>query len=171
MTTIQSSEFFKQLQAALSGNGAFLVVEDGKGSANPMTIGWAMQGFVWQKHVLQVLVRPSRFTHDLLERTDMFSVCVPGHDMKKALAVCGTKSGRDTDKARECALAIVPGENPGIRIIRDCEFICECRTVAKMQMAPGKLFDGGNISGKFYPAGDFHTVYYGEILAIYRNGQ
>ena len=166
---IPTDEFFAALEKALAGRGALLVVKNPAGGANPMTIGWAMQGFVWQKHILQVLVRPSRFTHELLAKTDRFSVCVPGDDLNKALSFCGSKSGRDMDKAAACGLTLLPGEMPDTFVSPDCEFFCECKTLATMQMDGNTLFATAAVESSFYRQGDFHSMYYGEILRSYRS--
>ena len=101
------SDNFGKFCEALEGAGAFLVVEDKKGRVNVMTIGWAQAGFIWNQPVMTVMVRPSRHSHLMLENADHFSVCVPRRgEMKKELAFCGTKSGRDYDKIRACALKL-----------------------------------------------------------------
>ncbi|MCG8572588.1 MAG: flavin reductase, partial [Spirochaetes bacterium] len=89
--------FVKQLP-----KGAFLNVK-GEEKVNPMTIAWATIGFLWHKPVLMVVVRYSRYTYDLLEKSKEFTVSVPLDDsLKKALLICGTKSGREIDKIKEC---------------------------------------------------------------------
>ena len=70
-------ENFDVLCKAMAGNGAFLAVKDKDGRSNIMTIGWATVGVIWSKHVMSVMVRPVRFTHELMENAKVFSVCVP----------------------------------------------------------------------------------------------
>ena len=77
--------------------GAFLVSGD---EANPMTIGWGQFGVVWGKPMLTVLVRHSRYSEKLLRQNGNFTVSFPAPGtMQEALMLCGTRSGRDTDKA------------------------------------------------------------------------
>ena len=53
--------------------GAFLTVRaDGK--LNTMTIGWATIGFVWKTEIFMVAVRDSRYTFQLMEKADNFTV-------------------------------------------------------------------------------------------------
>ena len=100
---------FSQLQECLGDGGVFLVSIDSQGRANPMTIGWALLGTVWRRPVLLVLVRPSRFTHHLIEESREFAVCVPKRgELREALEFCGTRSGRDLDKVAELGLALTP---------------------------------------------------------------
>lgn len=154
---------FGKLCEALEGSGAFLVVEDKKGRVNVMTIGWAQLGVIWGEPVMTVLVRPSRHTHSLLEKAAHFSVCVPRRGaLKKELAFCGTKSGREYDKARACALRLKDGK-PGIKYIEGCELVYQCEILAKTDLAREKI--GAGPLGKYYPPDDPpHTLYFGKVL-------
>lgn len=156
-------EHFDRLCEALEGAGAFLVVEDGNGRVNAMTIGWAQAGVIWGQPVMTVLVRPSRYTHAMLETAKRFSVCVPRRgEMKKELAFCGTKSGRDYDKIRACALTVKEG-SAGAKYIEGCELVYECELYGRTEMKAGSV--SGPAMGKYYPdGGDLHTVYFGKIL-------
>ena len=81
--------------------GAFLTVKAGE-AVNTMTIGWATIGIIWQRPIFMVAVRDSRHTFTLMEQADNFTVTVPaGSAHNKAVAFCGTKSGRDVDKFKE----------------------------------------------------------------------
>jgi hypothetical protein len=90
--------------------GAFLVVK-GKEQTNVMTIGWAMCGVVWRRPMMMVAVRTSRHTYKLIEQADSFTVSFPADDRKKELNLCGSKSGRDLDKFKECGFAAAPSRN------------------------------------------------------------
>lgn len=159
----------EDLCAALKDNGAFLVGQNAKGKPNPMTIGWATLGVIWSEPILTVLVRPSRYTFELLEKSTYFSVCVPASSraMKKELEFCGTRSGRDCDKAKECPLSMVPGITHGVSVIEGCGLFYECETVHKTHVLKESL-DPGIIS-RYYPKGDFHDIYFGKILQTYQS--
>lgn len=62
--------------------GLLLVSIDSKEKPNVMTIGWGLIGIVWYKPIFMILVRPSRYTHKLIEETGDFTVNVPKKDMK-----------------------------------------------------------------------------------------
>lgn len=154
-------EHFKELCEALEGPGAFLVVESG-GRVNAMTIGWAQAGVIWGQPVMTVLVRPSRYTHAMLGKAKGFSVCVPRRgEMKKELAFCGTKSGRDYDKIRACGLKLKAGE-PGVKYIDGCELVYQCVLCGRTELKAGTV--DAAAMGKYYPEGDLHTVYFGRII-------
>ena len=155
---------FDKFCGALEGAGAFLVVEDGKGRVNAMTIGWAQAGVIWGQPVMTVLVRPSRYTHSLLENAARFSVCVPRRgEMEKELAFCGTKSGREYDKIRACALKLKEGLVKDLKYIDGCGLVYQCeiygRTALKRETLSAAALE------KYYPGADApHTLYFGKIL-------
>ena len=111
--------------------GAFLTVL-ADNAVNTMTIGWATIGYIWQRPIFMVAVRDSRHTFSLLEKTDNFTVTVPTADTyHDALMTCGSKSGRDIDKFKECQLrqkAALQVPSPIINIPGDHY---ECRIVYK----------------------------------------
>ncbi|MGE5653045.1 MAG: flavin reductase family protein [Bacillota bacterium] len=157
-------QFTKEALAQLP-KGAFLTVQDGE-SRNTMTIGWGTIGFIWQKPIFMVAVRYSRHTYGLLEKAKEFTVSVPiKEDLGKALALCGSKSGRDIDKFSAAGLTIRLGKVLTTPIIDDCSLHYECKVVYQQVMEPGTLDEG--IRSRSYSKGDFHVLYYGEIVACY----
>ena len=72
--------------------GAFLTTAAG-GRHNTMTIGWGALGNIWGKPVFTVMVRHSRYTHELIEAHNEFTVSFPlTAAFSKALGLCGCKS-------------------------------------------------------------------------------
>ena len=158
-----SEQYLAQALAILP-KGAFLTTAaDGK--VNTMTIGWGSIGTVWQKPCFMVMVRESRYTYELIEKSTEFTVSIPLNDMKKALAFCGSKSGRDLDKLSAAGLSTLPGKEVRVPVIKDCGLHFECKIVYKQKMEPSAL--EGDKNGLWYKSGDYHTLYYGEIVAAY----
>jgi flavin reductase (DIM6/NTAB) family NADH-FMN oxidoreductase RutF len=144
--------------------GAFLTVR-ADDNVNTMTIGWATLGYIWQRPVFMVAVRDSRHTFALLEKTDNFTVTVPVPDTyHDALMLCGSKSGRDIDKFKECALQLKAAQRVRSPIIDIPGNHYECRIVYKSAM--DNAFLNPDLE-KLYPKKDYHTLYFGEILACY----
>lgn len=144
--------------------GAFLTVKSAAG-LNTMTIGWATIGFIWQKPILMVAVRPTRYTFGIIEKAADFTVTIPAGDMLKETTFCGTKSGRDVDKFKECNLQVADGKNTASPIISVPGIHLECKIVFKSAMDPAYLDAGYDKA--LYPQKDYHTLYFGEILACY----
>lgn len=153
---------------SMKKRGAFLTVRDNKGRVNVMTIGWGSIGYIWGKPIFTLLVRESRYTHELLEKADDFVVCIPLDDkMRKELGICGSKSGRDYDKFKECNLAMKESKRVKSPAIEKCQMIYECKIVYKHNMDLNLLDD--EINRKWYDSNDPHTIYYGEIVNCYKN--
>ncbi len=147
------------------GHGGMLLVTGDQG--NPMTIGWGVIGTIWGRPIFQVLVRPSRYSFSLLEELGEFTVCVPTVEHKKVLAVCGSESGRDLDKIGECNLSLAASQHIAVPHIAECAAHYECRVVHVNDVVNATLDPA--LVARSYPAGDFHRVYFGEILGVYRH--
>jgi flavin reductase (DIM6/NTAB) family NADH-FMN oxidoreductase RutF len=144
--------------------GAFLTVKAGE-ALNTMTIGWALIGFVWSKPMMMVAVRLSRHTFGIIEKAVDFTVSIPSVNMDQELNFCGTKSGRDYDKFKECKLRIAAGQQVSSPIIKVPGLHYECKIIYKSAMNP-IFFDPKNET-MLYPRKDYHTLYFGEILDCY----
>ncbi len=150
---------------SLHQQGAFLTVK-GKNKTNTMTISWGNVGFMWQRPIFTAMVRKSRYTYELIEETDNFTVSVPiGNELKKALAICGSKSGRDMDKFKEAGIVLLPSKTVDSPIIKGCNNYYECKIVYKQPMDSPLLLP--EVQNSFYSDRDYHTLYYGEIVACY----
>lgn len=163
-TEVNWTDYFRQTMSVMRTDG-LLLVSSGKDGPNVMTIGWGSMGSIWGRPMFLVMVRPSRFTHGCLERNGDFTVNVPPASLSEVVAYCGMVSGRDRDKFKEKHLTPVRSKRVRSPIIRECVVHYECQTVHKNMVVPDALT--GEIRSASYPAGDFHDIYFGEILAVY----
>ena len=158
--THYSDQFFQRLPA-----GAFLTVSD-QGRHNTMTIGWGALGFIWGKPIVMVAVRKSRHTYKFMESTESFTVSIPlTPDLKRELAGAGSTSGRDIDKFAVYNLQAKSGLKVPVPVIEQCDLFYECRIVYKQAMDPEHLDE--SIKASYYQQGDYHVLFFGEILASY----
>lgn len=157
------NEYANQITEILS-KGAFLTTEV-DGVINTMTIAWGSVGFMWGKPMFMAMVRPSRYTYQCIEKSGQFTVSIPFKDMSKALGICGSQSGRDTDKLAAANLTTVPGKKISTPVIADCGLHYECKVVYKQEMSADLL--ATDLQEKWYAAGNYHTLFFGEILATY----
>lgn len=144
--------------------GAFLTTKHAD-KTNTMTIGWGTIGYIWKMPILMVMVRHSRFTHQLIESSNEFTVSIPAPNMNSALGLCGTKSGRDLDKIAAAGLTLQDGRQVSVPVIGNCSQHYECRVVYKQDMTENDL--AAQIKPAFYSAGDYHTLYFAEIVTTY----
>ena len=159
------SEFYTETLEIMRDLGLLLVSVDKAGRHNPMAIGWGTMGSVWGKPIFCVLVRPSRFTHGLIEHSGDFTINVPTRDLHVEVMHCGTFSGRDEDKFTTTKMTPVPSLYVQSPVIDECPIQYECRIIHRNEILPETLDD--EITQGAYADGDFHTVYFGEILAVH----
>ena len=137
---------------------------------NSMTISWGMVGIEWAKPVFVT------FTRSLIEKNGEFTVNIPVDDSaKKILTFCGSKSGRDVDKAKELGLTYEEPETISVPGIKELPLTLECRVVYKQTQDISAMTKEDQ--GKFYPQNvdstftgsnrDTHVAYYGEIVNAY----
>lgn len=152
------------------GNGILLTTRSGD-RVNTMTIGWGTVGVQWGKPIFIAFVRESRYTRQLLEENGEFTVNVPlGEVEKNILAVCGTKSGTDTDKIAQLGLTLEAGETVSVPAIKQLPLTLECKVIYQQDQEPSAIFP--EYDARYYAKGsrnegDYHTAYYGEITAAY----
>jgi flavin reductase (DIM6/NTAB) family NADH-FMN oxidoreductase RutF len=144
--------------------GAFLTVKSGH-ALNTMTIGWAAFGVVWRKPIMMVAVRFSRHTFGIIETAKDFTVTVPAGDMHKETDFCGSKSGRDVDKFKMCNLETIDSRQVTSPIINIRGRHYECKIIYQSAMDPAHL--DKDYDSSLYSNKDYHTLYFGEILACY----
>jgi flavin reductase (DIM6/NTAB) family NADH-FMN oxidoreductase RutF len=152
----------------LADPGALLVGSKRNGSSNVMTIGWGLVGVFWAKPVFLAAVKHSRFTHEFIEDNGEFTVNVPGEGLTEAVSYCGEVSGRKHGKFKECKLTVVKGKNVMVPVIKECKIHYECKVVHKLELKSGLV--PADVEKTYYSRraeNDYHTLYFGEIVAVY----
>jgi flavin reductase (DIM6/NTAB) family NADH-FMN oxidoreductase RutF len=154
-----------------TGKGVLLTTK-ADGQVNTMTIGWGTLGIEWGKPIYTVFVRESRHTKALLDKSLEFTVNVPWGEVDKAiLSLCGTRSGRDVDKIAELGLTLEEPEAISVPAIRELPLTLECRVIYRQDQEPTAVNEENTARyyprSEEFPQGDYHTAYYGQILAAY----
>lgn len=79
------------------------------GPCNAMTVGWGFFGCMWAEPAVTVFLRPQRYTLEILERYDTFTLSAFGPEYREALTLLGRVSGRENpDKLARAGLTPVP---------------------------------------------------------------
>lgn len=117
----------------LIGKQWMLVTAGNKSSYNTMTAAWGGIGYMWSRPSTFVVVRNSRHTYQFLQREENFTLSFFPEEYRGALRICGTKSGRDTDKVKESGLT--PIETPaGSMSFGEARMIIECRKILVQEL-------------------------------------
>ena len=132
---------------------------------NCMTVSWGSIGMMWGKPVAVAVVRPSRHTYSFMEKYPDFSLCVFPESQRKALQYCGSHSGRDVNKPKECGLTPIALPGLGAPGYEEAELILGCRKLYYGDFDPAH-FLSPDIEPN-YKGGDYHRMYYGEILGAW----
>jgi flavin reductase (DIM6/NTAB) family NADH-FMN oxidoreductase RutF len=143
----------------LIGKDYMLVTAGGRESFNKMTAAWGGLGFLWGKKVSFIVIRPTRFTYEFIERSADYSLCFFEDAYKQALMICGTRSGRDVNKVAEAALSPVLDDGP--IYFEQARLVLQCRKLYFQDLIPGN-FQDRSIEDQ-YPEKDYHRWYVGEI--------
>ena len=135
---------------------------------NTMTIGWGQAGRLWGLQTCTVYVRPERYTYQFMEEQEYFTVSVLPADMKTAMSLCGTKSGRDMDKIKECGLTVRTGTG-GAPFFEEAELVLVCRTLYVQDLDPACALPAGEekVLPNYGAKGGWHRAYTGEIVEAY----
>ena len=165
---IDYREGLTETMKAFDEDRVLLVSQGEQGRPNAMAIGWGQVGIIWRKPIFTVLVRPSRYTYKLIEEAGDFTVNIVPPSLKEIVQYCGTASGRDHNKFEEKHLTAIPSLKVKTPIIKECILHCECRIVYRNDLIPSEL--EASIKPALYPKGDFHRLYFGEILACQKEG-
>lgn len=153
------------------GKDWLLVTAGNKDSYNAMTISWGGMGYIWNKPAAFTFIRKARYTYEFIQREEGYTLSLFAPEYKKALGVCGTKSGRDTDKIKEAGLTGM--ELPsGLMAFEEARVIFECRKMLVTEVKHEDMVDSyrEDIVNQWYTKeGDtsYHTMYVSEIVNVW----
>ena len=132
---------------------------------NTMTIGWCQLGRLWSIPVCTVYVRPERYTYAFMESYDYFTVSVLPLSDRQTAQVCGTKSGRDIDKIKECGLTLRRGAGDA-PFFDEAEWVLVCRKLYAQDLDESCVLDE-RVLHHYGAKGGWHRAYTGEVVEAY----
>lgn len=148
-------------------NEWMLITAGDKEQFNTMTANWGGIGYLWNKPVVFIFVRPERYTFEFTEKSDYFTISFLGEENKDIHKICGSKSGRDIDKVTETGL--VPRFTElGNVVFEQGRLTLECKklytdTIKKEGFMDSELFE------KWYTVkGNPHVMYVAEIVNAWK---
>ncbi len=148
---------------AMIGDQWMLITAGDSERCNTMTASWGGVGVLWQTPVATCYVRPQRYTKEFLDAEEYFTLTFFGEEYRKALTICGTKSGRDVDKVKECGFTVKTAEC-GAPYFEEAELVMVCRKRYVQDFDPAAIPE--DVKEKQYPNRDYHTMYIGEIVEV-----
>lgn len=153
----------KKSAVEMISDGWGLVTAGNGEKFNMMTVSWGGLGEIWGKDAVFIFIRPQRYTYEFIEKEEYFTLSFYGEEFRNALKICGSQSGRNTDKVANAGLT--PVFIDGTVSFEQAEYTLVCHKMASQFIDP-KGFEDESIE-KNYSAGDYHKVYIGEIVKVY----
>lgn len=108
---------------------------------NIITLTWA-GSLNSEPPVMGVSIRPSRYSHPLVQSSGEFAINIPTVAQLGAVDYCGRVSGRAGDKFAATGLTPVPARVIGTALIAECPVSLECRVVETVRLGSHDLFLG-----------------------------
>ncbi|MDR1892458.1 MAG: flavin reductase [Oscillospiraceae bacterium] len=138
----------KESAVGLIADEWMLVASGNPKKYNMMTASWGALGEMWGADVATAVLRPQRYTREFMEANKTFSLSFYGGGAKKTIhSVCGSKSGRDLDKAE--AAGLTPVFSDGTVYFSEARLVLVCEKIYTYDIEPEKFvnFD----FAKWYP--------------------
>jgi len=144
-------------------NEWMLITAGDKEKFNTMTASWGGIGFLWNKPVAFIFIRPERYTFEFLEKGEFFTVSFLGMENKDIHKICGSKSGRDIDKVK--ATGLVPHFTElGNVSFEQSRITLECKKLYTDKIKKEGFVDPEFIDRWYNTHGNFHQMYVAEIV-------
>ena len=150
---------------SMIGEQWMLITAGTKEKCNTMTASWGGLGVLWGKPVATVYIRPQRYTMEFVEGSEFFTLAFFGEEYRKALALCGSQSGRDVDKVKACGFTVAEAEG-GAPYFAQAELVLVCKKAYWQDMDPAHFLDPEIET--HYAQKDYHRIFIGEIVEALR---
>lgn len=150
------------------GREWILVSAGNESGRNLMTASWGGLGVFWGKNAATIYIRQNRYTKEFIDKDGKFTLSLMGPEYRKALAFCGSVTGRGRDKFKEAGLT--PMDIDGSTAPSEARTILVCRSMYSAVMTPDHFLDPDAqnkwYDGKTRNSDTFHTQYIAEIEKI-----
>ena len=145
------------------GDQWMLITAGTASRCNTMTASWGGLGVIWGAPAATCYIRPQRYTKEFVDREEYFTLTFFGEEYRKALSLCGSRSGRDTNKVKECGFTVRTAEC-GAPYFEEAELVMVCRKRFSQPMDPDRIPQ--ELKTKWYPKKDYQILYIGEIIEV-----
>lgn len=135
---------------------------------NSMTISWGSMGTIWGapqngRPVISVYINPLRYTYQILNDSDRFTVSFFPENSRRDLLLMGSRSGRDGDRLKGTSLT--PVSDNGFVYYKEADITFECRKLFQQTLDKNQI--PAEIADMFYaPDEEAHRMYIGEVVNI-----
>ena len=108
-------------------------------NSNILTIAWT--GIICTDPAMTYIsIRKERYSYDIIKSKGEFVINLASKDLTRAVDFCGVKSGKDTDKFKECNLSKEVATEVRCPMIKECPINIECRVKEIKELGTHDMF-------------------------------
>lgn len=149
---------------------------------NVFTVSWSGIACSHPEYIT-ISVKPTRYSYDLICNSGFFTANIINEDLLEVADYCGTFSGENHDKFKECNLTKISGKKIDVPLIKECPINIECKVENVLKLGSHhlivarvveKYIDGHicktNLHEYLNPISYFRPNYYSlnkKILGVY----
>ncbi|HJX04799.1 MAG TPA: flavin reductase family protein [Thermoplasmata archaeon] len=125
--------------------------------------------FSFKPPYIGVGIAPKRFSYGLFRASKDFAVNIPSRKILNAVEICGSKSGRRTDKFEASGLTKEKAEKITAPLIAECPVNIECIKVKEVEAGDHTWFIGEIVAARSDPTYDRNNdmlLYWGDYRTI-----
>lgn len=131
---------------------------------NMMTASWGGLGRLYEKPTTTSFIYPTRFTYQLMERGDYYTLSFYTEAYREQLKYCGSNTGKDTNKVEATGLTPITTPN-GAKAFAEAWLIIECKKMVSQTLTPEALIDDD--LKEEWIGKQLHKMYIGEITNVW----
>lgn len=147
----------------LIGDRWMLVTAGDSAKFNMMTANWGAMGYLWNKPVVFIFIRPQRYTFGFLEENPSFTLSFFEAPYRKALEICGSASGRDGNKVEKSGLTPQVLTSGNVTF-EEADLVLECRKLYADFLNPEAFIDKEIFEKVYTKEEGIHKVFVAEIV-------
>lgn len=156
------------------GKDWMLLAAEKDGAVNMMTASWGGLGVLWAKPVAFTFFRPQRYTYEFVTAAKTLSATFYDEGFRDKLNLCGTKSGRDIDKIKECGFTVLYSDDASGGAIAsegrtpyfaESSLALILKKLYVQRLEPG-CFVAEGLDSLHYPKKDYHYMVISEITGV-----
>jgi len=141
-----------------------LITAGNKDKFNMMTASWGGLGFLYEKPVAFCFINPTRYTYQLMENNDTYTLSFYTEAYRDALKYCGSNSGKDVDKVKGSGLTPITTPT-GSKAFSQAWLVIECRKMVAQSLQSESIADK-SLKEK-WTGKQMHKMYIGEIINVW----
>ncbi len=129
--------------------------QDESGKPNALGVSWVTRTS-FEPFLILVSIDHSRFSHAGIRKNGEFVVNYPSAMQEKGAWVCGTTSGRDSDKTRTSGLSFIPSKEVRAPTIDGSVAAFECVVIGEFETGDHTVFIGRVVAARGDPEEERH---------------